>query len=77
MQPILPYVTLFTDLMSAASALVPLFEQHAASGKEPTDDDVRQALAGKDAAMAALDLMIAQRQAQERAAVHAQAGPAP
>jgi hypothetical protein len=60
----LSVVTMLTDLMSAAQALVPLVQQQL-DGKEVTDEDMRAALRGKDAAMMMLDAQIAQREAAE------------
>jgi hypothetical protein len=74
----LTLVTMATDLMSSASALMPLIQSLTATGKKEVDDaDVRAALAGKDAALARLDLLIAQRVAAERAAPVVAARPAP
>jgi hypothetical protein len=73
----LALITMFTDAMSVASALTPLIQQRLAGGKPVTDEDVRAALDGKDAALARLDLLIAQRTAAERAAPVVAARPAP
>lgn len=63
----LALVTMFTDAMSVANALMPLVAQQLNGGKPVTDDDVRAALGNKDAALARLDVVIAQRIAAERA----------
>jgi hypothetical protein len=57
----LALITLFTDAMSVAQALTPLIQQQLTTGKPATDEDVRAALAGKDAALVRLDALIAQR----------------
>lgn len=65
----LALITLFTDAINVANALTPLIAQQLA-GKHPvTDEEVRDALAGKDAALARFDLLIAQTAAAERAGV--------
>jgi hypothetical protein len=69
MIPILPYVTMLNDALNVAQALMPLWQQHVATGKEPTLDDVRAALGRKDIALAQLDALIALRGEAEGPAV--------
>ena len=51
---------IFQDAVGVISAVSPLIAQFGA-GKEVTEEDVRAALAGKDAALKALDDLIAQK----------------
>lgn len=48
------------DAVGVVNALTPLVQQFA-EGKEVTEEDVRVALAGKDAALAQLDELIAKK----------------
>lgn len=61
---ILPIVTMVTDAMSIATALMPLLQQQLDGKKEVTEEDVKQALAGKDAALESFDALIAARVAE-------------
>lgn len=54
-------IALLTDAVAVANAVAPLVQQFTETGKEPTDDEVRQALAGKDAALKRFDEIIAQK----------------
>ena len=62
----LALVTMFTDAMSVANALMPLVAQQMTGGKPVTDEDVRAALKNKDAALDRLDAVIAQRLAMKK-----------
>lgn len=62
---ILPIVTMITDAMSVATALMPLIQQQINGQKEVTEDDVKRALAGKDAALERFDALIAAREAEQ------------
>jgi hypothetical protein len=65
----LELVTMAVDLSSSSAALMPLIENLIATGKEEVDlEDVRAALTGMHAGMARLDLLIAQRVAEEQGA---------
>lgn len=52
-------IVLLTDALAVAQAVTPLVQQFTETGREPTDDEVRQALAGKDAALKRFDELIA------------------
>jgi hypothetical protein len=74
----LALATMAVDLTSSAAALMPLIQDLIATGKKEVDDaDVRAALANKDAGLARLDMIIAQRVAAERAAPPVTRLPAP
>lgn len=61
MAPLLAAVTAVNDASMIIAALMPLIDGHLNGGKEVTEEDVRQALAGKDAALKRLDELIAQK----------------
>jgi hypothetical protein len=52
--PLLTAVTLMNDALAVAIAVAPLIEK----GDSLTEDDLRRALAGKDAALARLDQLL-------------------
>lgn len=58
---ILTAITAVTDATAIIAALMPLIERQTSGGEEVTEEDVRQALAGKDAALKRLDELIAQQ----------------
>lgn len=65
----LSIITMVTDALSVTNALMPLLAQQMTGKKEVTDEDVKLALAGKDAALERFDALIAERQREEQAAV--------
>ena len=65
----LSIITMVTDALSVTNALMPLLQQQMTGKKEVTDEDVKLALAGKDAALERFDTLIAERQREEQAAV--------
>lgn len=65
----LALVTMITDATSVLAALTPLIQQQLTGKQTVTDEDVRVALAGKDAALERFDALIGERAAQDAAAV--------
>lgn len=61
MSPIMSAVTLANEAAAVMTALIPLIQQHVSGAKEVTAEDVRLALAGKDAALKRLDDEIARQ----------------
>ena len=64
----LSIITMVTDALSVTNALMPLLQQQLNGKKEVTEEDVRLALAGKDAALDRFDALIAERQIEEQTA---------
>lgn len=69
MTPLL-IITMVTDALSVTNALMPLLQQQLNGQKEVTDEDVRVALAGKDAALEQLDALIAERAIEDTLAAY-------
>ena len=69
MTPLL-IISMVTDALSVTNALMPLLQQQLNGQKEVTDEDVRVALAGKDAALEQLDALIAERAIEDTLAAY-------
>lgn len=65
MSPILSAVAIVNEAMATVTALMPLVQQHLSGQKSVTEEDVRAALAGKDAALSRLDAEIAKQEGGE------------
>ena len=63
-------VTMITDATSVLAALTPLIQQQLAGKQTVTDEDVRAALAGKDAALERFDALIAERAIEDTLAAY-------